>query len=57
MIAPESVGLGGQRHRQLVAEAQSVTGTGNVAVLAVWSGDPGRSSLVGLALTGLGRTG
>ncbi len=34
---------------QVVAEARA--GSGNVAVHAVWSGDPGRSPMVGLVLT------
>ena len=34
---------------QVVAEARA--GSGNVAVHAVWSGDPGRSPIVGLVLT------
>jgi DNA polymerase-1 len=51
VIAPESSDSAVSAIDELVDEAQSVTGTGNVALLAVWSGDPGRSLLAGLALT------
>jgi DNA polymerase-1 len=46
---PDTADAGASAVEQLVAEARA--STGNVAVHAVWSGDPGRSPLVALTLT------
>jgi DNA polymerase I len=49
VIAPSSADDAVRDIGELISAASS--GTGNVALHAIWSGDPGRSPLVGLVLT------